>query len=710
MRLILASVLRLLKRYRLVPRSGSYLPKHGLLPIVAVLPVVVYAYAVQAVVTSRSEDHERDVVRRNTSALSARLERRLDTDLAICRDYAHWDDIYDQIRHADPEWIRTNLELGVGTSFGFSIAVLWDRGGEAVWAKGVDGAMLRELADLRVLERSLKGEPVKGLISLDGRAYTCAAVSIHTSSHGGEARGVLIVARLMDRQFVDTLAAGADSRTAFIYSSGHITFPENLGRLETVPQPLVDLMAGGAPIEAPAVMESTDGATSYGVLPILDINGARIGVLVNASSRARLMQNLSTIRQMSIALMLLCVVIGAAGTSYFRNRALAIRAQRDELTGLYNHGYLQECLMNQVQVAERYERPLAVLLLDIDHFKVVNDIHGHHAGDMVLRAVAETLGETVREVDVVARYGGEEFVVVMPETETAQALAAGERLRAAIEDRAVHIRSAVSGPPGPVYLQVTASIGVAAFPGDGLSPTELLAAADSGLGAAKRTRNRVFAFGEIVSDSPATCRRRAALEGFLRDSSISAVRPLVAAIDTRDPGAANHSEKTAEYAVAIGGELGLSTHDLGLACKAALLHDVGMMGIPDHLVTKVGSLSDEEMDVMREHCRLGADILLQSPQLAAAARAVLCHHERYDGQGYPSGLAGGEIPLIARVIAVADVLDALMSPRAYREPLSPVGAMEEVRAQAGGQFDPDVVDAAARAMAQLFGQGARRAA
>jgi putative nucleotidyltransferase with HDIG domain len=295
-------------------------------------------------------------------------------------------------------------------------------------------------------------------------------------------------------------------------------------------------------------------------------------------------------------------------------------------------------------------------------------------------------------------------VVVLPETDLLQAIAGAERLRSAIQSRIVAAREAGEGSQAGSEVAFTVSIGVASHPDDGVAATDLLQAADAALTEAKRTRNVVYAYRDILKGGESARKRIAVLDGFLRDSSLSTVGPLVTAIDTRDPGSVRHSEKTAEYAVAIGRELGLSTQDLAMTCKAALLHDVGMIGVPDNLLTKTSSLSDEEMAIVRRHCRLGADILSQSPHLAAVAEIVLRHHERWNGTGYPGALAGDEIPIIARVVAVADSLDAMTSSRSYKEPMSFDDALQELQAQSGKQFDPDVIEAAARVIQSLIEQ------
>jgi diguanylate cyclase (GGDEF)-like protein len=439
---------------------------------------------------------------------------------------------------------------------------------------------------------------------------------------------------------------------------------------------------------------SEDGMRYYAALPLFDRNRAPVGALVVISSRASLVRTLGAIKQMSFTLMTVCVLVGLAGVSYLRVRELAVRARRDELTGLHNHGHLQQFLGNQVRLAQRYDRPLTVMMLDIDHFKVFNDSHGHAAGDRILQHVASVMMHATRDTDMVARYGGEEFVVVMPETHPAQAVAGAQRTRTAVEKSRVRARDASQGHAEAVELGVTVSIGVASYPQDGRTAAELLCAADEALAAAKMTRNTVVAYEDVIPRSIDSTLQHARLDGFLRDSTVSSIRPLIAAIDMRDANTASHSEKTAEYATAIGRILDFTTQQLALTCKAALLHDVGMIAVPDHLLVKTTPLTPKEIEAIRNHVDLGTRTLMQSPLLAPVAEIVRSHHERFDGSGYPDGLVGDRIPLIARVIAVADALDALTSNRSYRPAMQFSAAAEVIGRESGKQFDPVVVEAA----------------
>lgn len=668
-----------------------------------VVPIILYAYLFQMMVTSKSLEHQAQNRLQDMKFLSCRINSLLKSVSSVCRDYAHWDDTYDIMWKADPdkEWFTDNLDQGIAANFGYEVVVLRNADGRDVWSSGYNNSVRRALNEYGLFKSCIHDCERSGILVIGKSAYIYAAIPIHRSDHSGSPRGMLFAASRLDSVTLDELYEGIDNKLSYVQVNGHTIAAENLGNTCNMPATLTRLLKHqDIPLDVMSE-PSRDGLRSFGFLPIVDSMGKSVGCMVDVTSRVSLVEHLNAVRHMSLALTVLCALFGTFGTLYVRNRNLAVRSQRDELTGLHNHRFLQEHLRNELQRAERYTRPLSVLMVDIDHFKVVNDTYGHSVGDQALRAVANVLMETVRDMDIVARYGGEEFVVVLPEAELSEAIACAQRLRRAVQGRTVNTRCVNGGVASTVTLQLTISIGVATHPDDGQNAADLINAADTALSGAKRTRNSVFAYQEIIDDQTSGSDHLASLGGFLRDSSMSSVRPLVASIDTRDPGSAHHSEKTAEYAVAIGLELGFTTQELSMVCKAALLHDVGKIGIPDYILTKHGRLTPEELDIIRQHPRIGSDILSKSPLLAPVADIVLHHHERYDGNGYPGGISGADIPLISRVLSVADTLDAMTSQRSYHKPVPMEDAAAELQRQSGMQFDPVVVEAAIKIIGRI---------
>ncbi|MHB1808465.1 MAG: bifunctional diguanylate cyclase/phosphohydrolase [Solirubrobacteraceae bacterium] len=355
-------------------------------------------------------------------------------------------------------------------------------------------------------------------------------------------------------------------------------------------------------------------------------------------------------------------------------------ARTDPLTMLANRRGFRELLDLELARARRSELPMTVVTGDLDHFKEVNDRSGHQAGDAVLRRVARVLAGGKREIDGVARIGGEEFALVLPDTCAHDALIVAERLRC-------DLREEFSSDAVPV----TISFGIAIFPEHGATAASLVRAADEALYAAKSSgRNR------SVLHSPALRNDALLREGELRDIQaerfLAVVLDLAEAVDLRFSGGARHSETVGRYAELMGRALGLSEREIGRVRLAGLLHDIGKVGVPDSILQKPGSLTDEERETIERHPALGAQIL-DHPSLADIRDWVGAHHERPDGRGYPRGLRGEAIPLQARILAVADAYEAMTSDRAYSAAMDPTAARAELERHARTQFDERVVDA-----------------
>ncbi len=357
------------------------------------------------------------------------------------------------------------------------------------------------------------------------------------------------------------------------------------------------------------------------------------------------------------------------------------RAATDPLTGLANHRVFQERLASEVRRAARHRRPLALAVMDLDHFKRVNDSHGHQVGDRVLVEAGRILLAQARGGDLVARMGGEEFAWLMPETDDASAWDAADRARAAI---AAHAFEGVG--------RVTISAGVCdlAAAGEG---ERLFALADGALYWAKhRGRDMVVRYSSEEVDVLSAEEHAARLE---RRQSLQSIRVLARVVDAKDPLTRLHSDRVAAHAVALATALEWPTPRIARLHEAAVVHDVGKIGVPDAVLLKPGRLTPAERLVIERHAALGADIVADvlDPEQVAWVRG---HHERWTGGGYPDDLTGEDIPDGARVIAVADAWDVMTSERPYRRPVGPDEAMRECERHSGSQFDPLVVAALAR--------------
>ncbi len=358
-----------------------------------------------------------------------------------------------------------------------------------------------------------------------------------------------------------------------------------------------------------------------------------------------------------------------------------LRAVTDPLTGLYNHGHFQETLDHEVRRCERYGDAFSLLMIDLDHFKGVNDRFGHPRGDDVLRDVAKVLAATTREADYAARYGGEEFAVLLPKTSPADAAQLADRIRSRVRDIVVE--------PGDGF-RVSASIGVADFPVCGLDAKTMLGAADTALLWAKRRGRNCVLYYRDVREMMAPLSGDEAGERSWRNG----IEVLAAAVDAKASFRERHGEAVAEIVRELSTRAGLPAADREIYCVAARLHDVGKVGIRAELLEKGDRLTDDERRELRRHVDLGVDIFTNAEAPTEFIEIVRHHHERWDGRGYPDGLRGEEIPMGARLIAIGDSFTAMLSERPYRAALSLDEARAEVRRGAGVQYDPG--------LAQLF--------
>ena len=363
----------------------------------------------------------------------------------------------------------------------------------------------------------------------------------------------------------------------------------------------------------------------------------------------------------------------------------------DHLTGVLNRQAVLANLETEIERAARFAHQLSVVMVDLDHFKRLNDSHGHAAGDLLLRRVADTLRENVRSVDVVGRYGGEEFLLVLPETDVDAAASLAEKLRRLVAREVVVLEDG--------YQSVaTLSAGVAGGYGGHLSLESLVRDADNAMYSAKALgRDQVYVFHELEDNGLI---RRAAIAPGARNQAIevgraafgAATDSLTAALGSRAGFAGKPSTMIAGAAVELAMGLGLPKSEIERIRVASLLHDLGKLAIPEEILTKPGELDDPEWKIVSEHPKIGQVILEQAGALRDAATIVLHHHEWFDGRGYPHGLAGEEIPVGARIVAIADAYEAMVAGRPYRKAISHEAALRELRRHSGLQFDPELVE------------------
>ncbi len=405
------------------------------------------------------------------------------------------------------------------------------------------------------------------------------------------------------------------------------------------------------------------------------------------------------------------------------------QAITDGLTGMKTHRFFMEALSSEWKRATRAGRPFSLVMMDLDRFKFVNDFFGHLEGDSVLQRVSQILEQNCRRSDVVARYGGDEFVVLMPETTLEQAHVIAAKLRSCLAtDALLHEKN------------ITGSFGLAGFPTHGSTPQELIQVADASMYVSKHQGGNAVSLPEgveaaevaegkkwkrdvleaylgvalkrLFSTGPEAFkeiqkRLDQFMHGLVRPETVNApelqempaiviemLTSLALAIDAKDPYTQGHSRKVSAFAVILAQALNLPAAQVDQVRLAGLLHDIGKVGIPESILNKAGPLDADEWEVMKTHAALGAEMLAaleKFPAAVALQKMVRHHHEHWDGSGYPAHFSRTDIPLGARIIAIADAYDTIISDRTYKKGRNQDEARAELERCAGTQFEPTLV-------------------
>jgi diguanylate cyclase (GGDEF)-like protein/putative nucleotidyltransferase with HDIG domain len=376
------------------------------------------------------------------------------------------------------------------------------------------------------------------------------------------------------------------------------------------------------------------------------------------------------------ALVLLVVVFHQRRQIAALTARLSETSRVDSLTGLLNRRAFEEMLNFEIERSRRTGRPLSLIVGEMDGMGRVNAERGHGAGDGALKMVGQHMSKWKRRIDSAGRIGGEKFGILLPETDEHGAFLVAERLR----------RASRRGF-GQESLPLTISFGVASYPEHGEELAVLMGAAGRAVDAAVelgRDRSVVYCadVARMLSELPAPGST---------EPRLSSIIGLAEELDVRDTGSTGHCQTVARYAELMARALGFEPDHVERVRLAGLLHDIGKTGVSDRLMSKSGPLEPDEWHSIRTHPEIGAR-LLAHPEFEDLREWVLMHHERPDGKGYPFGLARGQIPVEASILAAADAYEAMTSERAFRSALGEEVAISELRAGAGSQFDAAVVE------------------
>ncbi|HQJ15525.1 MAG TPA: diguanylate cyclase [Candidatus Omnitrophota bacterium] len=384
------------------------------------------------------------------------------------------------------------------------------------------------------------------------------------------------------------------------------------------------------------------------------------------------------------------------------NDKLKELALKDPHTGLYNFRYLQNAIEPEFDRAKRQGQPLSVMMLDIDFFKSINDVYGHQFGDYILKLVAIRLRRTVRTYDTVIRYGGEEFVIICPGSDRQNSRHLAQRIIEEFNSRSLG--------NDEFSVRIKISIGIASFPEDSaVRGMALIDLADRILNRVKEAGgDKAFTFPDAFGGAEHL---------FYDTNDLKTIKSKIERVNTRvnriiveeliafarnscmrDSYSPVQLEEMSNLAVRIAKAMDLPVYAQEHIGEAAMIHDLGKLGLQADLLCKREPLTDAEWVLMKQHPQIAADILYSIPALRQLIPAVLSHHERWDGAGYPNGLKSEGIPREAAIIAVVDAFCALCADRPYRRAFPRDEAVSIIERASGTQFCPDVVESFMRVL------------
>lgn len=466
----------------------------------------------------------------------------------------------------------------------------------------------------------------------------------------------------------------------------------NRGARPPISAGMRDALGGKASVDMVDSAQATDlGSTGLNAahlvreyLPLRSGAGATLAVVAMWRDARPLLARIDAARgDVMLVTMISALFLGAVLLAVFRaaqkrisrQHAQLVEAERlDPLTGLLNHGAVVGLLVDRLEEVRAANGRLGLALIDVDNFRLLNDTHGHEAGDEVLVRVGDLVDGESGEGSYVARYGPDEFLLVVTDAGVDDMRAAAERVRGALTD--ITFQFGESEP-----LPISVSAGICLYPEHADSVTELLTAGALAVREAKASGGDGVRVARVADDARGT------------PGSFDVLQGLVIAVDTKDRYTKRHSEDVARYAVFLAKRVGIDADQLQTIHVAGLLHDVGKIGIPDTLLRKPSKLTAQEFDIFKQHVALGDAIVRDIPNVDLVRSGIRHHHERWDGRGYLDGLEGEGIPLMARILAVADAFSAMTTTRPYRRALPLEEALKRLGDAAGTQLQEDLVSA-----------------
>lgn len=670
------------------------------------------------------------------SSKSLQAERLLDNEVynlgILLKDYATWDEAYTSVKTGNTKWFNINYLDWLPSNDNIDIIIIANTKKEVVSSYGVNENKTDQLLDDKSITKLLYNEPKKdrnyfrtGFKIFNGELYMIAASPILRSDYSGPQSGVAIFARKITSGVVDDIGNRFGINAIIRYDNKIISGFETKELVDKYGKRIYDITSKySVKIEKDLKLAGT---------PIFDISNNKVGDVYIINTHNNMSTTLEVIKRNGclagiISILMVIIIslyarkklikpiydlenqIDAMGESTTlghvditgpkeienladtfnkmatsllihkaENESLRKLSITDSLTSLHNHRYFFEyfdqCILEK-------SRQISVIFCDIDHLKMLNSSFGHIVGDEIIEEVSKIIKEKLGNIEGIFRYGGEEFAAVLKDVNTVQAYNLAEEIRLSVmESNKLQSYSSV--------FPITISIGISAYPRDGLQPQDVVEKAGKAMVQSKQKGRNLTTIYSLDTEK---LLKENHVEFACQEMLLDSVFALSAAIDAKDRYTEKHSESVARYALLMAEEMNLSQRDKHILRIGGVLHDCGKIGIPDEIIHKPGKYGESEWKIVKNHSALGSSIVNHIVKLPEIITCVRNHHERWDGKGYPDGLAGTDIPFHARIICIADSYHAMISDRPYRKALTKEEAFEELIINKGKQFDPDLVD------------------
>ena len=612
------------------------------------------------------------------------------------KDWAVWDDTYYFINDANQEYINSNPSDETFMNLRLNFIILVDNSNSVVYSKYFDfdsGKIIDEpdglISAIIINNKKIVGgaepESINGLIDLGGERVVMLSTQPVLKSDGtGPVNGTITFGRFFNDTEVQSIAEVTNLSVKVVQVGSTLPFNfeeamtqiESQGKEHFVKAQDADYISGYALIKdinakPLLIMEAKLDRNIYdtwrkstlwllislAVISVSIIIGT--GEYVDRILLRKLMYISNNVKKINLDY-IIDEKLNLKGKDEFASLSIDINSMLDRiktltfhdyLTGLYNRAYFEEELK---RLDVKRLLPMSIIVGDVNGLKLVNDSLGHDEGDVLLKKIAKILKESFRKEDIIARWGGDEFSIILPATSNEVANKIVQRVKEKCEKNSTY------------EMKLSISFGVT---------TKIEESED---------------IQELIKSSEEQMYRRNMAEQKSVHSSI--IASLGKALSERDYETEEHVKRMKDYATLLGVQLDLPESQVDDLSLLATLHDIGKIAIADNIILKPGKLTSEEFEAVKKHPEIGFRIATSSQELAPIADAILYHHEWWNGTGYPKGLKGEDIPLLARIISVVDSYDAMTSDRPYRKAMSQEAAMQELRLFAGKQFDPDIVE------------------